>query len=112
MNERQLYGHGRGGFHRIAYVEWGKASAQPPMICVHGLVGNGRDLDYVASALEGDGRQVFCPDIVGRGKSDWLANPAAQRGPRAELVEFPKIGHAPALMDSTQIAIVAEFLRR
>jgi hypothetical protein len=26
-------------------------------------------------------------------------------------VEFPKIGHAPALMDSTQIAIIAEFLR-
>jgi hypothetical protein len=23
---------------------------------------------------EGDGRQVFCPDIVGRGKSDWLSN--------------------------------------
>ena len=35
----------------------------------------------------------------------------AQRGPRAELVEFPKIGHAPALMDPTHIAIIAEFLR-
>jgi hypothetical protein len=34
-----------------------------------------------------------------------------QRGPRAELVEFPKIGYAPALMDPTQIAIIAEFLR-
>jgi pimeloyl-ACP methyl ester carboxylesterase len=46
------------------------------VICVHGLTRNGRDFDYLSRALEGDGRQVFCPDIVGRGKSDWLANPA------------------------------------
>ena len=30
---------------------------------------------------------------------------------RAQLVEIPKIGHAPALMDPTRIAIIAEFLR-
>jgi pimeloyl-ACP methyl ester carboxylesterase len=65
-----------GGFHRIAYAEWGQASAQPPVICVHGLTRNGRDFDYLARGLEGDGRQVFCPDIVGRGKSDCLANPS------------------------------------
>jgi pimeloyl-ACP methyl ester carboxylesterase len=76
MYEKQFYGRGSGGFHRIAYVEWGEASAQPPVICAHGLVRNGRDFDYLARALERDGRQVFCPDIVGRGKSDWLSNPA------------------------------------
>ncbi|MBV8099933.1 MAG: alpha/beta hydrolase, partial [Verrucomicrobia bacterium] len=70
------WGHGAGGFHRIAYTECGQPSAQPPVICVHGLIRNGRDFDYLARALEADGRQVFCPDIVGRGKSDWLANPA------------------------------------
>jgi pimeloyl-ACP methyl ester carboxylesterase len=47
--------------------------------------------------------------------SDVLPTPIAQemtqRGPRAQLVEFPKIGHAPALMDPTRIAIIAEFLR-
>ena len=76
MHEKQFYGHGPGGFHRIAYTEWGQASAQPPVICVHGLTRNGRDFDCLAHALEGNGRQVFCPDIVGRGKSTWLANPA------------------------------------
>jgi pimeloyl-ACP methyl ester carboxylesterase len=76
MQEKHLYGYGAGGFHRIAYTEWGRASVQPPVICVHGLIRNGRDFDYLALALEGDGRHVFCPDIVGRGKSDWLANPA------------------------------------
>jgi pimeloyl-ACP methyl ester carboxylesterase len=76
MHEKQFYGRGPRGFHRVAYAEWGQASAQPPVICVHGLTRNGRDFDYLARALEGDGRRVFCPDIVGRGKSDWLANPA------------------------------------
>lgn len=76
MHEKHLYGRGPGGFHCIAYTEWGQPSAQPPVICVHGLVRNGRDFDYLARALGADGRQVFCPDIVGRGKSDWLTNPA------------------------------------
>jgi pimeloyl-ACP methyl ester carboxylesterase len=76
MYEKQFYGRGSGGFHRVAYAEWGEASAQPSVICAHGLVRNGRDFDYLARALERDGRQVFCPDIVGRGKSDWLSNPA------------------------------------
>jgi pimeloyl-ACP methyl ester carboxylesterase len=76
MHEKHLYGHGAGGFHRIAYTEWGQASPQAPVICVHGLTRNGRDFDNLSLALEGDGRQVFCPDVAGRGKSDWLANPA------------------------------------
>ena len=74
MHEKQFYGRGPDGFHRIAYTEWGQESAQPPVICVHGLTRNGRDFDYLAQVLEVDGRQVFCPDIVGRGKSDWFAN--------------------------------------
>src|SRR6516164_3807630 len=82
MHEKQFYSLGPGGFHRIAYTEWGQASAQPPVICVHGLTRNGRDFDYLARTLEGDGRQVFCPDIVGRGKSDWLANPAYYNYPQ------------------------------
>ena len=75
MHEKHLLAHGAGGFHCIAYTEWGQASAQPPVICVHGLTRNGRDFDYLSLGLESAGRQVFCPDIVGRGKSDWLANP-------------------------------------
>jgi len=75
MHEKHFYGRSSCGFHCIAYTEWGQASAQQPVICVHGLTRNGRDFDYLAHALEGYGSQVFCPDIVGRGKSDWLANP-------------------------------------
>jgi pimeloyl-ACP methyl ester carboxylesterase len=60
--------------------------------------------------------RIRCPVLLLHGlDSDILPGPIAQemtqRGPRAQLVEFPKIGHAPALMDPKQIAIIAEFLR-
>ena len=32
------------------------------------------------------------------------------RGPRAEIVEVPGCGHAPALMDEGQIALVRDWL--
>jgi pimeloyl-ACP methyl ester carboxylesterase len=32
------------------------------------------------------------------------------RGPEAELVELPGIGHAPALMDPAQIALIRDWL--
>jgi len=74
MEEKSFFGRNSHGFHRIAYTEWGAASARPPIICVHGLTRNGRDFDTLAKTFAAE-RQVFCPDIVGRGKSDWLADP-------------------------------------
>lgn len=64
-----------GGFHRVAYVEWGDPTA-PVTICVHGLTRNGRDFDRLAADLAASGRRVVCPDMVGRGLSDRLADPA------------------------------------
>jgi pimeloyl-ACP methyl ester carboxylesterase len=32
------------------------------------------------------------------------------RGPEAELIEFPGVGHAPMLMDPAQIQAVREWL--
>ncbi len=62
------------GFHRVAYTEWGKTTARPPVICVHGLTRNGRDFDWLAKDLQSSTR-IICPDVVGRGKSAWLAEP-------------------------------------
>ena len=58
-------------FHRMHYVEWGRPDAERLAICVHGLARNGRDFDFLAQALLPEFR-VVCPDIVGRGRSDWL----------------------------------------
>ncbi|WP_432470882.1 alpha/beta fold hydrolase [Amphritea sp. HPY] len=59
------------GFHRMVYHEWGNADNDRVLVCVHGLARNSRDFDDLALALSRDYR-VICPDITGRGQSDWL----------------------------------------
>lgn len=56
----------------MAYTEWGAPDNPRVVVCVHGLTRNGRDFDDLAQALADDFR-VVCPDVVGRGRSDWLA---------------------------------------
>jgi pimeloyl-ACP methyl ester carboxylesterase len=63
------------GFHWMRYVEWGDPANPRVLVCVHGLTRNGRDFDHVAQALA-DAYRVVCPDIVGRGRSDWLRDSA------------------------------------
>jgi pimeloyl-ACP methyl ester carboxylesterase len=63
------------GLHRMAYWEWGDPANDQVLLCVHGLTRSGRDFDALARRLAGRYR-VVCPDVVGRGRSDWLANPA------------------------------------
>jgi pimeloyl-ACP methyl ester carboxylesterase len=61
------------GFHDMAYVEWGDPANRRVLVCVHGLTRCGRDFDFLAADLAARYR-VVCPDIVGRGRSDWLAD--------------------------------------
>jgi pimeloyl-ACP methyl ester carboxylesterase len=74
-SEHGFLGLTTGGFHRIAYTEWGERDGEPAVVCVHGLTRNGRDFDYLAQALGRD-RRVACPDLPGRGRSEWLADKA------------------------------------
>ncbi len=58
---------------------------------------------------------ITCPVLILRGaESDILFHETAEemltRGPEAELVELPGIGHAPMLMDPAQIAVVRDWL--
>lgn len=74
-----------GGAHRMAYWRWGEASAPHVVLAVHGLTRQGRDFDRLAQALvqTGQGKvQVICPDVAGRGKSEWL--------PEASLYQVPQ----------------------
>jgi pimeloyl-ACP methyl ester carboxylesterase len=71
MKSNHVLGLSAKGFHRIHYTEWGDAANPHIVMCVHGLSRTGRDFDFLAQALQSDFR-VVCPDIVGRGKSDWL----------------------------------------
>ncbi|HEY4542918.1 MAG TPA: alpha/beta hydrolase [Noviherbaspirillum sp.] len=58
---------------------------------------------------------IRCPTLLVRGvQSDLLAREVAEamtkRGPRAQLVEFPGVGHAPTFVHEDQIAVVRRFL--
>lgn len=63
------------GFHRVHYTEWGDPANPRVLICVHGLTRNARDFDALADNLS-DQYRVLCPDVVGRGQSDWLSHKA------------------------------------
>ena len=75
MRNSSFLGLGPHGFHRVAYTEWGEADNPRVLICVHGLSRNSRDFDVLAEALQGRYR-VICPDIVGRGQSQWMSHPS------------------------------------
>ena len=68
----------------MAYWQWGNPTAAHVVLCVHGLSRQGRDFDTLASHLvekaHGDIR-VICPDVVGRGESDWLKDPLGYQIP-------------------------------
>jgi pimeloyl-ACP methyl ester carboxylesterase len=55
----------------MAYTEWGDADNPKVLVCVHGLTRVGADFDELAEAMS-DHYRVVCPDVVGRGNSDWL----------------------------------------
>jgi pimeloyl-ACP methyl ester carboxylesterase len=82
------------GFFTLRWLEWGPLDGAP-VICVHGLTRSGRDFDALAAALAASGRRVFCPDLPGRGASDWLPNPALYQRP----IYSQALAHLLARMD-------------
>jgi pimeloyl-ACP methyl ester carboxylesterase len=67
----------------MAYWEWnatGDAAHPRVVVCAHGLSRQGRDFDTLARAMSLHAR-VVCPDVVGRGQSDWLADPMGYQIP-------------------------------
>jgi pimeloyl-ACP methyl ester carboxylesterase len=64
----------------MAYWQWGDVANPHVVVCVHGLTRQGRDFDVLARSLSPFAR-VICPDVVGRGQSDWLQEPQAYQIP-------------------------------
>ncbi|HVB48451.1 MAG TPA: alpha/beta hydrolase [Burkholderiales bacterium] len=69
------------GLHRTAYLEWGEARNPKALVCVHGLTRCARDFDALARELSAHYR-VVCPDVAGRGDSDWLPDPLLYATPQ------------------------------
>jgi pimeloyl-ACP methyl ester carboxylesterase len=58
----------------LHYMEWGDAGG-PTVIAWHGLARTGRDMDELAGHLAARRFRVICPDTIGRGFSQWSADP-------------------------------------
>ena len=59
--------------------------------------------------------EIRCPVLLLRGAdSDVLSRDTVERmlkrGPKTEVVEFPGVGHAPALRDEKQIDVIKRWL--
>ncbi|HIJ63323.1 MAG TPA: alpha/beta hydrolase [Rhodospirillaceae bacterium] len=89
MRQKSLLSLGASGFHRLAYREWGDPDNPRVLVCVHGLTRNSHDFDYLGRALADEWR-VVCPDMPGRGDSEWLDqaeyNFATYRSDCAQLI--------------------------
>jgi pimeloyl-ACP methyl ester carboxylesterase len=72
---RRLALAGPGAPVEIAFTDWPGPDDMPPLICIPGFTRTGRDFEELAKALAGR-RRVICPDLVGRGESSRLADPA------------------------------------
>ncbi|MEF8843364.1 MAG: alpha/beta hydrolase [Haloarculaceae archaeon] len=64
----------------IHYSEWGEGAGDP-VVCVHGFSRNGRAFDSLARALVAEGYRVLCPDVPGRGASEWSRKPGTDYRP-------------------------------
>ncbi|WP_342617717.1 alpha/beta hydrolase [Rhodoferax sp. GW822-FHT02A01] len=68
------------GGHRMAFWQWGDPQAAHTVLCVHGLTRQGRDFDVLVQSLIARSPhplRVICPDVAGRGMSEWLSDPQA-----------------------------------
>lgn len=88
----------------MAYWEWNQTGnpAHPHVIvCVHGLSRQGRDFDALAADLSQFAR-VICPDVVGRGESDWLLDPMGYQVPlyAADMLALLAQVHASAPIET------------
>jgi pimeloyl-ACP methyl ester carboxylesterase len=84
----------------MAYWSWGDEANPKILMCVHGLSRQGRDFDTLARALSSQYR-VICPDVVGRGESDWLAAPSGYQ-------VFSYVSDMVALMQQLRAPLAAE----
>ena len=89
------------GQHRMAYWRWGDMRARHVVVCAHGLTRQGRDFDRLAQALVAQNPeplQVICPDVVGRGRSEWLSNPSGYQIPQYAADMLALLGQLNAQM--------------
>ena len=81
MRQRFLRCASPRGLHPLSYLEWGDPRNERVLVCAHALTRCARDFDNLAAALS-DRYRVVCPDMAGRGDSEWLADPMLYQIPQ------------------------------
>lgn len=89
----------------MAYWLWGDATSGHVVVCAHGLSRQGRDFDVLAQALvarAGGALRVVCPDVAGRGQSEWLKDPMGYQVPHyaADMLALIAQLHAQAPVEA------------
>jgi len=87
---------GPSSFYGLAFADWAANPAsdhKTDVICVHGLTRNGRDFDPLAQTLAHAGHHIICPDMPGRGRSDWLPQAAEYSLPTYMAACSALLGH-------------------
>jgi pimeloyl-ACP methyl ester carboxylesterase len=59
---------------KLHFRDYAGSAARPPVLCLPGLTRNARDFEDLAARLAGEWR-VICPDMRGRGDSDYARDP-------------------------------------
>lgn len=72
--------HGDGTV-RLGYLEWGGRDATRTALCIHGISRNAHDFNWLGRELAKAGWRVIAIDMVGRGASQWLDDPAGYAVP-------------------------------
>jgi len=91
------------GLHRVAYKEWGDPGNPKVLVCVHGVTRVGDDFDVLARALC-DTWRVVCPDVVGRGRSGRLRDPAWYTVPQYVADMVTLVARVTAGADTEEVA--------
>ena len=89
----------------MAFWRWGSAQARHVVVCAHGLTRQGRDFDRLAQTLlarSGQSLQVICPDVVGRGRSDWLQDAGGYQIPQYAADMLVLLAHVNAPLHKAQ----------
>ncbi|THB68961.1 MAG: alpha/beta hydrolase [Gammaproteobacteria bacterium] len=61
-------------FHTQSYKLWNNKNTSNKLICIHGVTRNSDDFLFLADYLK-EHTSIACPDIAGRGRSQYLINP-------------------------------------
>ena len=59
---------------KLHFRDYAGPADRPTILCFHGLTRNARDFEALAASLAGEWR-VLCPDMRGRGDSDYARDP-------------------------------------